>query len=251
MKISAGLIVRNEADRFLGLALQNLLEWVDDIAVVDDGSTDDWEDLIPLGAPVRVLKLDQTGRDCEPAFYRHAVGRNRLLELTLEGYPEWIVATDADEMITDGATIRQACERATTDVLTVQIAECWKACDQCLCTREDGGWRTHPIGAVWRADRFRKQALRLADKDTATGRVPDAVHRVKDAPTGSSLIHFGWVNEAERLERYKRHVGSAHARQHVDSILWGDDRVTLKEMAWPAGWDAGTRAALIERANRE
>lgn len=250
MKIAAGLILRNEADRYLGLALENLLEFVDVVAVVDDGSTDGWEDLIPQGAPVVVAKIEKTDRDGEREFYRHADARNLLLKCTLATDPDWVVASDADELWTDGQAIRRTCETARTDVVTVDIAEVWEVCDDCLCTREDGGWRTHPIGAVWRAETFRRQALSLTDKDTATGRVPDAVHRKASTPSGSALLHLGWSCEVDRAERHKRHVGSSHAGTHVQSILWSDQRVKLAAREWPVGWSAETRGAVMARANR-
>lgn len=251
VKISAGLILRNEADRYLRFALENLAEFVDDIAVVDDGSTDGWEDLIPAGAPVRILRLDQGGRDQEPDFYRHAIARNRLLDFTLDGLPQWVIASDADELWTDGIAIRRACETARADVLTVDIIEVWEACEDCLCTREDGGWRSHPIGAVWRVAPFRQQILSLTDKDTATGRVPDAIHRGRSAPTGEEILHFGWANQAERAERFKRYpAGSGHANQHVESIMWTDARVKLAARAWPEGWSDELAGSVLERANR-
>lgn len=250
LKLSAGLILRNERARYLEYALANLLEFVDDIAVVDDGSTDSWEDLIPAGAPIRILRLDQDGRDNEPDFYRHAIARNRLLDFTLDGLPEWVVASDCDEIWTDGPAIRHACETTTADVLTVDIVEVWEACEDCLCTREDGGWRSHPIGAVWRVAPFRRQILSLADKQTATGRVPDAVHRVRAEPTGEAILHFGWSNEAERAERFKRYpTGSGHANAHVESIMWADSRVKLAARAWPE-MPAERQAAILERANQ-
>lgn len=190
MKLSAGLILRNEADRYLEFALENLLAFVDEIAVVDDGSTDGWEDLIPPGAPVRILKLDQAGRDDEPDFHRHAAARNRLLHWTLEGKPDYVVATDADEFVADGQAVRRACETGA-QVVTLEMAEVWEACEDLLCIRQDGGWRAHEIGCVWRAEAFAKQALSLADHGHATGRVPDLVHRGKAVRSGTSVLHFG------------------------------------------------------------
>lgn len=250
MKISAGLIIRNEADRYLRFALENLATFVDIVCIYDDGSSDDWEDLIPRGLLTKVAAVSARERDAQPSFHRHAIGRNKLLELTLGTAPDWIVASDADELFTDGLALRRACETTRADVLSVEISEAWELCDDRICTREDGGWRSHPIGAVWRASKLGGRALSLADKDTATGRVPDAIHRVASTSSGVGLVHLGWANETERAARYKRHVGSAHSSQHVESIMWTDSRVKLAARDWPSAWPEDLRSSLLERANR-
>ena len=247
MKIVAGLILRNERHRYLEYALANLLEFVDEVAVMDDGSTDGWEDLIPRGAPVEIHRIDQSGRDSQPAFFRHAVARNHLLRFTLEREPDWVVASDADELFDNGPALRAACEAAAAPALSVEIAEVWEASDDLLCVRQDGGWRSHQIAAVWRPAALRAQRLALADKQTATGRVPDAVHRLRAAPSGVSLLHFGWSNERERAERFKRYPpGSGHAGAHVASIMWPCDRVQLQGRDWPAGLP---KAELLARCS--
>lgn len=260
MKVTAGLIIRNEAARYLGMAVENLLGFVDEIAVVDDGSSDGWlEELSPgwggEAHRIRVLRLDDPGRDIRPDFHRHAVARNRLLQFTLETNPTWVVASDADELFTDGQAIRRLCETTHADVVGVNIAEVWEACDDVLCTREDGGWRTHPIGCVWRADKFRSQALALADKGHATGRVPDAVHRVPADASGEALLHFGWTNQPERAVRFRRYDegddGKFHARAHIDSIMWTGKQVNLQARPWPQGWPPSLRDRVRERANRK
>ena len=73
---------------------------------------------------------------------------------------------------------------------SVEIAEVWEASDDLLCVRQDGGWRSHQIAAVWRPAALRAQRLALADKQTATGRVPDAVHRLRAAPSGRVAAPF-------------------------------------------------------------
>ena len=55
----------------------------------------------------------------------------------------------------------------------------------------------------------------------------------------TEIFHFGWTNQSERqirAERYFKHDGGKfHADKHLQSILWGDDKVGLKGYAWPEG----------------
>jgi hypothetical protein len=245
VKITAGLILRNERHRYLEFAIANLLEFVDEIAILDDGSTDGWEELIPKGAPVRILYRSAMDRDERPAFHQHAEARNALLRFTLDGNPDWVIASDADELFSDGTKLRREIERTTADVLNVEICEVWEICSDRLCVREDGGWRSHPIGAVWRVAPFRSQALSLRDRQTATGRVPDAVHGVPAGSSGVALFHLGWTRESERAERFKRYPpGSGHANAHVASIMWPPERVKLEGWAWPRRLP---KTALLDR----
>lgn len=251
MKLVASVIARNEADRYLHPCLEHLLEFVDEIVLLDDGSTDATEDLLgDLGDPrIIVHRNGDEDRNDEPDFFLHANGRNRLLHLTLERHPTYVLAVDADEFVSDGQAVRRACE-AGADAVSLEISEVWEACADVLCVRQDGGWRSHPISAVWRPDRLHGQRLGLADKQTATGRVPDVAHRLRARPSGAAQLHFGWTNRADRLERFKRYPpGSGHANQHVESIMWPDSRVTLEAWAWPPALD-GYRPVLLERANR-
>ncbi len=47
-RVTAFMQVRNEADRYLETVLQNLSEFVEDIVIVDDASTDDTVKLLPF-----------------------------------------------------------------------------------------------------------------------------------------------------------------------------------------------------------
>lgn len=260
MKLCASLILRNELDRYLGLCIAALLEYVDEICILDDGSTDGWEETLrpSWGKEAKRIRVElhKARVSDEPDFHRHAEARNRLLHFTLDGKPDWILAIDSDEFVTDGQELRRICEGATsagaTSVLSLEIAEVWEACDETLCIRQDGGWKAHPIGCVWRPERFRS-ALTLKDHGHATGRVPEAIYRVPSIPTGEDLLHFGWTNVPERVERFKRYDigdgGKYHAAAHIASIMWGNDRVKMEALPWPT-WPDDLRDQVRERANR-
>lgn len=71
--------------------------------------------------------------------------------------------------------------------------------------------------------------------------------------SGVGLLHFGWANVAERAARYERYVvadnGRFHARAHLDSIMWPDDRVTVERREWPDALDS-VKADLVARVAR-
>lgn len=243
------MIIRNELHRYLEPCLDHLLEFCDEIRIVDDSSTDGWEDaLASTRSRSTVRHAGAVDRNAKPAFHLHADARNQLLRFALESDATHILAIDADEFITDGQLLRQACEQ-NADAFSVEIAEAWELDGECICTREDGGWRSHPINCVWRTDRFRGQALALADRGHATGRVPDVVHRSRAVPAGVSLLHFGWVNEAEREERYRRYAegdgGRFHASSHIQSIL--HRAPMLQGRPWPPSLEP-YRAAIERQA---
>jgi tetratricopeptide (TPR) repeat protein len=119
--ISLCMIVKNEA-----VALPRCLEaagpWVDEIVVVDTGSTDDTA-AIAARAGARVISW--AWRD------DFAAARNESLR---HATGDWILVLDADEILTDGSgdALRRACETAPSDVVGYLV--------KILCPREgDGG----------------------------------------------------------------------------------------------------------------
>ena len=153
VKLSASVIVRDELGRYLEPCIAHLLEFCNEVRILDDGSTDGWAENLrgAWGKDGRrvISTYTTTGRNGQPAFYQHATARNQLLQFTLQGWPTHILAIDADEMIADGAMLRKACEQAG-DVWSLTVQEIWQANGTHLFTREDGGWRSHEIGILWR-----------------------------------------------------------------------------------------------------
>lgn len=240
LNLIASLIVRNEAHRYLEWSVGALLEFCDEIRVLDDGSTDGTYEILAELDRVHVKR-----RGGDPMFEHEGRARNELLDWTYAGNPTHVLAVDADEIVVGGQRVRAACEnnqgRGSWSLL---MEEVWKADMRGLWTREDGGWRRHPIPCVWRvpAKALRGgKPWRIRDRQLACGREPAAVSRLPARPTGASVLHFGWANEAERQARFDRYTvadgGRFHADAHLQSILWPDSRVRLRRLPWPAGPD--------------
>jgi hypothetical protein len=252
MKMIASLVCRNELNRYLELCVSHLLEFVDEIRIVDDGSTDGWEEALrgawgKDGNRVLAKKRDRT---LGGAFVNHADARNELLQFTLEGWPDWILDLDFDEFVSDGAALRRRCEAPGATRLSLTMEEIWQAEPDCLCVREDGGWRSHEVMMLWKPDMARRGDLQIFDKGPATGRTPEVVSRQLAERTGVQALHFGWTNVAERQERFERYQqadgGRFHSGAHLQSIMWPDEKITLRARPWPAGL-AALRPALEQR----
>lgn len=263
MKLIASLIVKNELGRYLLPCLAHLLTYCDEVRILDDGSTDDWADRLrkngarpPLTRFDHVIDLDRIHvlRDeVSRFFYHEGAARNALLDWTLLGEPTHILAIDADEFVTDGPALRAACEQPVA-IHSLDMEEVWRAEDECLCVRMDGGWRPHPIPILFTVPRNagRDPQFRIQDSALACGREPMSVRARRNTarPTGAQILHFGWANESERVARHHRYAvadgGRFHASTHLDSILWPDEKVVLGGRDWPEGLD---RPAVLAAAN--
>ena len=253
MKLVASLITRNEAGRFLEPCIKALLEFCDEIRVIDDNSTDGSAELME-GMGVQVMRNERS------VFYEHeGRARQTLLEWTMEGEPTVVLSIDADEFVDDGPALRKILEKPNASgVWALQMQEIWKADAQRLSVRQDGGWKEHPVGVVYWVppDRATNRQIRrnwvIPDRALACGRVPHivGVWGRLNKPTVGNLLHFGWTCEADRDARYQRYVvhdgGVHHNSDHLTSIMFDDSKVELTRRKWPKGID---KAALLKRVN--
>jgi glycosyltransferase involved in cell wall biosynthesis len=238
MKLVASLICRQELDRYLRECIASLQEFCDEIRVVDDASTDGSFEWLAEQDRVEVMQFPSS------RFFVHE-GRARQagLEWTWKANGSHILSVDCDELISDGAALRARIgSEPERPVWSVTMCEVWGADEHGLRIREDSGWRSHEVPFVWRAPSEPK-TWRIMDRKLACRRVPTQILRsaARAAPSGVSLLHYGWTDPRERaarLARYREHDGGRfHANAHLDSIEFVDDdpRLLLRERPWPAG----------------
>ncbi len=235
MKLIASLIVKDEVDRYLSPCLEHLLGFCDEIRILDDGSTDAFSS-IGWAAEDRVL----VQRSSTSTFFEHeGRARQRLLDWTMEGNPTHVLAIDADEFVTDGAAIRRACETpGRAFVWLLDMMEVWNADEDGLAVRTDGGWGPHAVPILYAVPRGRNaRTWAILDRKHASGREPVAVahQRARARPSGSQILHFGWTCQADRAARHARYANAGsfgHNPKHIASIMFPDDKVGLREIAW-------------------
>ena len=255
MKLVASLIVKNELGRYLPECIGALREFCDLLVVLDDGSTDrtgEWLD-DNTDEMMVVQHLDP-----EDGFFAGHEGRKRqaLLDLTLNQLPDWVLAIDADEFVSEPTLVRNYLA-GSRQVGTLEMEEVWRVETDGLYLRMDGGWRPHSVPCLWHAklSGYRGRRLQIANRALACGREPEAVRRLygRSRPTGSSIMHFGWARESERQGRYDRYVtadgGKFHANAHLQSIMWPPADVQLEKRPWPKALGK-YRAVILEDANR-
>jgi hypothetical protein len=241
MKLVASMIVKDEADRYLRPCLDHLLEFCDEVRVLDDGSTDDFQMHGWHGDP-RVVVM----RTSESLFFQHeGRARQALLEWTFEAEPDYVLAIDADEFVADGAALRRMVDLGRHPVMTLNMQEVWWADRAGLRTREDGGWKQHPVPIVYQVPARRNPYhWRMRDSALACGREPKAVTAIRNRARSpvTDILHFGWANVGDRRERYNRYRdadgGKFHRSAHLNSIMVPDTQVSMRERPWPLALEA-------------
>jgi hypothetical protein len=109
-KISLCMIAFNEADA-IGDAIRSCARAVDEVIVVDNGSTDGTRDIAKaLGAKVIERQWTQSYADARNVSFAHATG-------------DWIIVLDCDERLEpeSAKVLRNVIEQATTEALTVLL----------------------------------------------------------------------------------------------------------------------------------
>ncbi len=174
MKLVAMMIVRNEADRYLTPCLESLLNFCDEVRVIDDASDDGTMEILASYAGV------ESRRNEAASFYAHeGHARQALLEWTMQAQPTHILAIDADEFVSDGKLLRANMEEGcATGVWKLRMTEVWKAGEEWLSVRIDGDWSPRPIGVAfavppdhWMNRQIRRH-WRIHDRALACGRTP-------------------------------------------------------------------------------
>lgn len=240
MRLVASMIVKNEMSRYLPLAVEHLLTYVDEIRVLDDGSTDGTYEWLLGQDGVAVL------RNPGPHFFEHeGRARQNLLEWVMKSGADYAIGIDADEFVGDPEVIRDVISTAEAPVYLLTLVEAWKVNPGGISIRVDGHWGPRKCPMIYALpkgpSRHNDRLWRIQDKQLACGREPIAVIR---GSRGASLLsteifHFGWTRTSERqarAQRYFDHDGGAfHQDRHLQSILNTDDKVGLRGSPWPLG----------------
>lgn len=218
-RLTAMLQVRNEANRHLEQVLDHLSQFVDEIVVVDDASTDNTVQICNSYEKVTQLVELQ-----ESHFDREWELRTILWEAAAATHPDWLLAVDADEMYEEKAKqqMRDLINQNEFDWIGFRFYDFWGGYTH---YRDDSFWNIHHRhnmtlvrylpGYHYFYPRFNHHCPRLPlSYQVLPGHLSDL--RVK---------HFGWAgSEEERYQKYLRYLsidpnGTWGSLDHYQSIL--------------------------------
>jgi glycosyltransferase involved in cell wall biosynthesis len=193
-KVVAILPVRNE-EWILEKTLTDLSTYIDEIVVVDDGSTDRTPEIIRSFKRVTQIFTNPPGtlpfnNGCE------SDNRNKTLQLARHRKADWVLQIDADEIFEDHIRLELPALIAKGYSTKFQICHFWNDIDH---FRVDGDW-----GSFCRYRLFKmRDRLRYSPQHIiATPRAFDRKNRQK---SDIKILHYGWLNTGIRkkhLERY-------------------------------------------------
>jgi len=198
--ITLAMLVRNEADRYLGKVLAHAGKYVDQAVILDDASTDATVEVCRKMLSHIPLYL---ASNPEPGFSNEIALRKQLWEMTLAANPEWILALDADEIFED-RMIEEAkiiAANQDADVVYFRLYDMWTE----DCYREDQYWCAHLS--------YRPFMLRYVpgfpylwrETPLHCGRFPCNIGQLRGAKSEIRVKHLGWQLPADRLKKYCRY----------------------------------------------
>jgi len=205
--ISAVLITHNEAEN-LPDCLASLQDWVDEIVVVDNHSSDDTVRI----AQQHGAKVLQT-----PDWPGFGVQKNRALDLAT---CDWVLSIDADERVTPKLMAEIQAILATEPMLKAyEIPRLSWYCGKFI---RHAGWRPDFV-------------LRLFERDSA--RFSDDLVHERVVPTGNvgqlkhALLHYSYRNFSQVLHKVNAY-SSASAQQAFASGKRSSVAGALGHGAW-------------------
>lgn len=224
-KLTAMMQVRNEADRFLPDLLREVSEFVDEIVIVDDASTDHTVSLCrSFPKVVRLLEMPT------PLFHTEWKLRRILWDATASTEPDWVLALDADEFYEDRAKqeMRSLLNQDEFDWVGYRFFDFWGGTTH---YREDEHWNAHQRHTMTLVRYLKPYHYVYPMMDHHVPRLPVTYQALPGYCSEGRVKHYGWVESTDDLQKkYDRYLqadprGQWGSLAHYQSILDSNPRL--------------------------
>lgn len=225
--ITLGMIVKNEANRYLTEVLKIASKIADKAVIIDDASTDNTKEIFENFFKDKQLTYIVNNI----SMFDHEVKlRKKLWENIIATDPDWILCLDADEIIEDKILdhIKNIINQPYYDVMCFRLYDFWNETHY----REDTYWNAHK--RYWPILLRYQPYFNYIWKETPIhcGRFPVNILEQPYAVSDIRIKHMGWAKEKDRIEKYQRYMeldkeGKYGDLQQYKSIL--DKNPTLKK----------------------
>ncbi len=216
-RIIAMLIVRNEAHRYLRLCLNDLSQYVTEIVVLDDASTDATPAICGTYAKVHLIR-----KNTATFWQNESLLRQECWAATIKRRPEWIMAIDADEIFENRlkTSIQRFTKQKNYDQISFQLVEFWGSLTQ---YRVDKMWNPQNRWGVYLIRYLPGYPYQWPNQPLHCGRLP---HNLPGniLQSGLRLKHYGYANQKDHLRKYQAYLqhdpqGIYSPLSHYQSIL--------------------------------
>lgn len=200
-KVVLSMIVHNEENKYLKTILEDAKNYVDDILIIDDASTDntvqECEDVLK-DFPHTIVKNKKS------MFFEEYKLREKQWKETIKLNPTWILTLDADEIPEKSfkEKLKVMIKMGQIDVFNFKYYDFWNENQY----RSDNLWKAHTTFRPYLVRYQPKIKAKFRKTNQHCGTFPKNIALLNNANVDVKIKHYGWSTEDLRRSKYERYM---------------------------------------------
>ena len=199
-KIVLSMVVHNEGSRYLRKMLSHAVQYVDEVLIIDDASTDNTvavcEEILK-NVPHKIIINKNS------MFANEYKLRMKQWKETVKLNPGWILNLDADEIFEDSIIEKMPfmVRNKNVDAYAFRLYDMWNETQY----RDDSYWHAHDHYTPYLIRYFKSFRPHFKKTRQHCGRFPKNIWRLQHINSDIRLKHYGWADEESRINKYQRY----------------------------------------------